>query len=308
MPSSTEPLTPDEVTIINRAYAPNSEGWARDMRRLIDTVEALRDRPCPHVSTSDEGTSHCTLAETEVRALRTALREAVDWMDNPDGEPDSGVLVERWRALLDNPAPKFVYGEDSFGSWMQQVGGDTPAPTTKVVTSADTARRAGESLDEYRERLAGAVVGGDTPAPTAEWTVEPVKSPYAYATAEGLFRDGRRVPLAVAVDILNRAGATPDQPVAWTSQDAIDNMARQRAEGLSHYAPQVRVDRPDDYNTVPLYAGRAGATPDLTALLTVIRGYHSGDLAAEHVIAEVDAVAALVRSAQNDTDGGTDAD
>jgi hypothetical protein len=57
--------------------------------------------------------------------------------------------------------------------------------------------------------------------------------------------------------------ATPATPVAWTSQDGLDNMARQRAEGLHFYSPWCRVDRPDDYNDRPLYtsAPPAEATP-----------------------------------------------
>jgi hypothetical protein len=42
----------------------------------------------------------------DVRAARLAddlaaeLKAALDWMDDPDGEPNSSVLVDRWSALL----------------------------------------------------------------------------------------------------------------------------------------------------------------------------------------------------------------
>lgn len=46
-----------------------SDMWDDLVLPLADEVRRLRDRPCPHVHTSDEGTSHCALAETEVRRL-----------------------------------------------------------------------------------------------------------------------------------------------------------------------------------------------------------------------------------------------
>jgi hypothetical protein len=51
--------------------------------------------------------------------------------------------------------------------------------------------------------------------------------------------------------------ATPTEPVAWTSEDGIHNLRTKRERGHSHDTIQVRVDRPDDYNTVPLVAGSA---------------------------------------------------
>jgi hypothetical protein len=45
----------------------------------------------------------------------------------------------------------------------------------------------------------------------------------------------------------------PAKPVAWTSEYGIHNLRRKRAEGHSHDTIQVRTDRRDDYNTVPLY-------------------------------------------------------
>jgi len=50
------------------------------------------------------------LAETEqelravsdrLDAALDALQEAVDWMDAPDGKPNSKTLLVRWRAVLD---------------------------------------------------------------------------------------------------------------------------------------------------------------------------------------------------------------
>lgn len=37
---------------------------------------------------------------TTLATYRDELQAAVDWMDNPDGEPSSSTLVDRWRALL----------------------------------------------------------------------------------------------------------------------------------------------------------------------------------------------------------------
>jgi hypothetical protein len=54
------------------------------------------------------------------------------------------------------------------------------------------------------------------------------------------------------------------EPIAWVSEDGLHNIKAARERGASHYSVQVRIDRLDDYDTVPLYAGRAGATPDLT--------------------------------------------
>jgi hypothetical protein len=145
------------------------------------------------------------------------------------------------------------------------------------------------------------------------------------------------------------------EPIAWVSEDGLHNIKAARERGASHYSVQVRIDRLDDYDTVPLYAGRAGATPDLTedehphggpSRLALMR--RNGELRVEverlragverlragaipdltalptaeqvqewqadnaevlvtgdlHIRSVLAAVAALVRSAQNDTDHG----
>jgi hypothetical protein len=64
------------------------------------------------------------------------------------------------------------------------------------------------------------------------------------------------------VGALDATGAA--DPIAWTSEDGIHNLRRKRAEGHSHDTLQVRTDRRDDYNTVPLYLSRGHVT-DVTA-------------------------------------------
>jgi hypothetical protein len=78
----------------------------------------------------------------------------------------------------DTPAPRFVYGEDSFGSWMQQVGDDTPAPTAQWTVDD------GHCVygPNHEEIICFGVPGADADEDMAQWVA----------------------------DALNRAGAAPD--------------------------------------------------------------------------------------------------
>jgi hypothetical protein len=72
------------------------------------------------------------------------------------------------------------------------------------------------------------------------------------------------------IEAMQRAAdVDPAKPIAWTSEDGIHNLRRQRSEGKSHWSLQVRTDRRDDYNTVPLYTRPTAdvdpATDDLLA-------------------------------------------
>lgn len=59
------------------------------------------------------------------------------------------------------------------------------------------------------------------------------------------------IPLAARALVADQpTGATP---IAWTSQDGIDNLARTRAEGRGPYDLRLRVDGPTDYDCIPLY-------------------------------------------------------
>jgi hypothetical protein len=60
-------------------------GWTHKQQVVADLVAALR------------------ATEARVAELETALREAVDWMDDP--AEDSEPLVQRWRALVSSPDP-----------------------------------------------------------------------------------------------------------------------------------------------------------------------------------------------------------
>lgn len=99
---------------------------ARGVLALLDRIEELESRPCPHVVEGDEGTNHCALAEANVTRARAerdqALagaygdieaieevmhRDADDWIASHPAEAlaaleAEGVLAKRY-AIPDSP-------------------------------------------------------------------------------------------------------------------------------------------------------------------------------------------------------------
>jgi hypothetical protein len=145
----------------------------------------------------------------------------------PVGDDTPAPTVEEWSdAVRDHLAVHSGYAADSDDPTLNHLDDLMAAYEDSRVPPGDdtTCGYCGATFDQHdlsamrdcnrllRAALDSALtddpVGGDTPAPTAQWTVEPVTTPYA--TVSAVFRDGERVPLAEVVDALNRAGAAPD--------------------------------------------------------------------------------------------------
>jgi hypothetical protein len=188
------------------------------------------------------------------------------------------------------------------------VGDDTPAPTTPtyIHDGCGGVHPPGTPCEE--RNIVDPPRGDDPPTPTGQWLA---KMALQYPPDLNDALHGHQGPRAEhdalhewIARLLNPPGDDTPAPTAgqWTVAEVRD-VAPPLFDGKAVVAGDVLTVAQE--RALVALVRRAGATPDLTALLDALDSYDAVGCAPERradLIAEVRRVAALVRSAQTDTD------
>jgi hypothetical protein len=117
----------------------------RDLAAALRATETQRDDLRTDLTKADECIDRMqakTEALTEERddAL-AALREAVDWMDSPGGDPTSEELLARWRRILDSQGSaerRAAQRDAAYAVIRHLLAGDEPPNTRHHWRDTDT--------------------------------------------------------------------------------------------------------------------------------------------------------------------------
>jgi hypothetical protein len=88
-----DPGDSDHTDLLDRADRAQQATEYNPVALIAELAEALRAT----LAQRDEART------ARVVELEAALRDAIDWMDDPEGGPSSNDLVDRWRALVSPP-------------------------------------------------------------------------------------------------------------------------------------------------------------------------------------------------------------